>query len=105
LALDKLELRTKSYKNQSEGIVPQKSELLKQVLMLVMLHRELFGQERVYLRAILLIVSEIFAFSGHRVTDLLRAVGLVKEDWSAWYRLWESAPYGGMSDCARRTTG
>jgi hypothetical protein len=89
LALDKLELRTKSYKNQSEGIVPQNSELLKQVLRLVMLHREMFGQERVYLRVILLLLSEIFAFSGHRVTDLLRAVGLVKEDWSAWYRLWE----------------
>jgi hypothetical protein len=69
--------------------VPQNHELLKQVLIRVMLHRELFGQERVYLRAILLLLSEIFAFSSHRVTDLLRAVGLVKEDWSAWYRLWE----------------
>jgi hypothetical protein len=89
LTLDKLEIRSKSLKSQAEGIVPQSSELLKQVLILVMLHRELFRQERVYLRTILLIVSELFAFSGHRVTDLLRAVGLVKEDWSAWYRLWE----------------
>ncbi len=69
--------------------MPQKNELLKQVLFLGMLHREPFRQERVYFRVILLLLSEIFAFSSHRVTDLLRAVGLVKEDWSAWYRLWE----------------
>jgi hypothetical protein len=89
LTLYKLEIRSKSCKSQSEGIVPQNQELLKQVVMLVLLHRELFGQERVYLRVILLILSELFAFSGHRVTDLLRAVSLVKEDWSAWYRVWE----------------
>ena len=69
--------------------MPQNSELINQVLLLVLLHREIFGQERIYLRAVLLVISEIFAFSGHRVTDLLRAVGLVQEDWSAWYRLWE----------------
>jgi hypothetical protein len=89
LALDKLRLRAKANKNQSEGIVPQSSELIKQVVLLLGLHRAIFGQERVYVRAVLLVVSEIFAFRGHRVTDLLRGVGLVREDWSAWYRVWE----------------
>jgi hypothetical protein len=53
------------------------------------LHEAIFGQQRVFVRAVLLLVSEVFAFSGHRVTDLLRAVGLVGEDWSAWYRVFE----------------
>jgi hypothetical protein len=69
--------------------VPQNSELIKQVCVLLALHREIFGQTRVYIRAVALLLSEIFAFSGHRVTDLLRAVGMVGEDWSAWYRVWE----------------
>src|SRR5258708_22521781 len=29
------------------------------------------------------------AFRGRRLTDRLRSLGLVAEDWSAWYRLWE----------------
>ncbi len=57
--------------------------------MLLALHEVIFGQERVFVRAVLLVFSELFAFSGHRVTDLLRAVGLVDEDWSAWYRVFE----------------
>jgi hypothetical protein len=69
--------------------VPQSSEVIKQLFVLLALQREIFGQERVYVRAVLLVLSEIFAFRGHRVTDLLRAVGLVGEDWSAWYRVWE----------------
>jgi hypothetical protein len=69
--------------------VPQNSELINQVFILLGLHREIFGQERVFVRAVLLVMGELFAFSGHRVTDLLRAVGLVREDWSAWYRVFE----------------
>ena len=69
--------------------MPQSSELINEVILLLVLHRAVFGQERVYIRAVLLVLSEVFAFSGHRVTDLLRAVGLVGEDWSAWYRVWE----------------
>ena len=69
--------------------MPQSSDLINQVVVLLALHREIFGQERVYVRVVLLVFSELFAFSGHRVTDLLRAVGLVGEDWSAWYRVWE----------------
>ena len=57
--------------------------------MLLRLHEAIFGQERVFVRAVGLVLSEVFAFSGHRVTDLLRAMGLVGEDWSAWYRVFE----------------
>jgi hypothetical protein len=69
--------------------VPQSSELINQVFSLLALHEAIFGQERVFVRAVLLLISELFAFSGHRVTDLLRTVGLVGEDWSAWYRVFE----------------
>lgn len=69
--------------------MPQSSELIKQVMVLLARHRGIFGQERVFVRVVLLLFSELFAFKSHRVTDLLRAVGVVAEDWSAWYRVWE----------------
>ena len=62
----------------------QNSERINQVFMLVALHGAMFGQERVFVGAVVLIMSELLALSGHRVTDLLGAVGLVGEDWSAW---------------------
>jgi len=69
--------------------VPQNSDLINQMMYLLELHRSVFGQERVYLRGLLLVVGELFAFKGHRVTDLLRAMGLVEEDWTAWYRIFQ----------------
>lgn len=69
--------------------MPQSNDLIKHVFDLLGQHAGLFGQKRVFVRAVLLVLSEVFAFSGHRVTDLLRAVGLVGEDWSAWYRVFE----------------
>ncbi len=68
---------------------PQETALINWVWVLLEVHRAVFGQERVYLRALAMVLGEIIAFNGHRVTDLLRSVGLVAEDWSAWYRLWE----------------
>lgn len=65
----------------------QTQELLKQVMELWEAHRESFGQRRVYLRVLALFVGELFAYSTHRVTDLLRGLGLVNEDWSSWYRV------------------
>jgi hypothetical protein len=69
--------------------VPHSSEMVKGVLKLVEAHREAFGQERVYLRAMALVLGEMLAFCGHRVTDLLRALGCRQEDWTAWYRLFQ----------------
>jgi hypothetical protein len=34
-----------------------------------------FGQERVYVRAVMLVLAEILRFGGHQVTSLLRSVG------------------------------
>ncbi len=67
--------------------VPQSWGLVKSLLRLVEGQRSAFGQERVYLRAVGLVVGELLAFGPHRITDLLRALGCVSEDWSAWYRL------------------
>jgi DDE superfamily endonuclease len=54
---------------------------------LVMAHRPAFRQERVFRRAMLLLVGWLFAFSRKTMTQLLAALGLVNQDWSAWYRL------------------
>jgi hypothetical protein len=87
--LGRLALPQESIRHEAEGIVPQSSELIKQVLELLELHREIFGQHRVYVRVLLLVVGEIFAFKGHRVSDILRGLRLVEEDWTAWYRLYQ----------------
>lgn len=70
-------------------MVRQATSVITWLWVLLDVHRAMFGQERVYLRAVAMVLSEIVAFNGHRVTDLLRGLGLVGEDWSAWYRLWE----------------
>ena len=69
--------------------VPQSPGLVKQVLALIAAQRSAFSQERVYWRAVALVLAEVLAFGSHRVTDLLKALGCVDEDWSAWYRLWQ----------------
>jgi hypothetical protein len=69
--------------------VPQREPLVKQILKLVERHRTAFGQERVYLRGMGLVLGELLAFGQHRVTDLLRGLGCTQEDWSAWYRVFQ----------------
>src|SRR5215213_923209 len=69
--------------------VPQSGEVVKQLLKLVESHRAAFGQERVYLRGMGLVIGELLAFGQHRVTDLLRGLGCTQEDWSAWYRMFQ----------------
>jgi hypothetical protein len=49
--------------------------------------REVFGQERVFRRAVALVFAELFTLGRHTVTQLLRTLGAVGQDWSAWYRL------------------
>lgn len=49
--------------------------------------RPIFRQERTYLRALGLLLGELFVFSRHTVTQELLALGLTDGDWSAWYRL------------------
>jgi hypothetical protein len=61
--------------------------LLVKLMSLLEAQRSAFGQERVYRRAMALLWGEVFAFGRHTVTQLLLTLGLVNEDWSAWYRL------------------
>lgn len=61
--------------------------LLQNWLSLLEAHRPAFRQERTYLRAIALVMGELFSFARHTVTQGLLALGLTDADWSAWYRL------------------
>jgi hypothetical protein len=61
--------------------------LLMKLMVLLAAQRSIFGQERVYRRAMALVLAEVFAFGRHTVTQLLLTLGLADEDWSAWYRL------------------
>lgn len=67
--------------------IPQKSELLKQLIALLQAHRPIFGQERVFQRVALLVVAELVVFARHTITQLLMSVGRTETDWSGWYRL------------------
>ena len=69
--------------------MPQDESLVKGMLELMEASRGGFGQGRVYLRAVLMAVAEVMSVGRHQVTDLLRSVGLVEEDWTAWYRMLE----------------
>lgn len=66
--------------------IPQNQELLKHLFELIEAHRLVFKQERSYHRAIALLFAEIIVFARHTITQMLLSLGLVKEDWSAWYR-------------------
>ncbi len=46
-------------------MVPQEGGLINWLWMLLEVHRAVFGQERVYLRALAMVVGEITAFNGH----------------------------------------
>ena len=61
--------------------------VLVQLVALFEAHRSVFRQERTYLRAMALLLAELFTFARHTVTQGLLALGLVNADWSAWYRL------------------
>lgn len=67
--------------------IPQNEELLKHLFGLLQAHREIFKQERVYQRVVALVVAEIFVFARHTVTQLLMALGMTEQDWSAMYRV------------------
>jgi hypothetical protein len=62
-------------------------ELLQELYQLILAHRAAFKQERTFLRAMALLMGELFSFARHTVTQGLLALGLTDADWSAWYRL------------------
>lgn len=61
--------------------------LLDELMQLLGKHQELYGQKRVFNRVLALVMAELFSFARHTITQLLLALGLTDEDWSAWYRL------------------
>ena len=73
--------------------VPQNDELLKNLDALLAVHRPLFKQQRVYERVVKLVLGELLSFGRHTVTQLLLALGLGGQDWSAWYRLFSAGRF------------
>jgi hypothetical protein len=75
--------------------------LLQALMNLLEAHRSIFRQERTYLRALGLLISELFVFARHTVTQELLALGLTDADWSAWYRLFSRERFDPerASDC------
>jgi hypothetical protein len=67
--------------------VPQLPGLVNEIAQLLLAHREAFGQQRVFERAVALVFAELIVWARHTVTALLWALGVQEEDWSAWYRL------------------
>lgn len=67
--------------------IQQNEEILKQLVELLEAHRGAFGQQRVYERLKALVFGEMLALGRHTLTQVLMALGLTSEDWSAWYRL------------------
>lgn len=61
--------------------------LLNELLDLVGKCKQTYQQERVFHRALALVMAELFAFGRHTITQLLLTLGIIDEDWSAWYRL------------------
>jgi hypothetical protein len=61
--------------------------LLQNLFTLLEAFRPVYQQERTFLRALGLLLGEVFVFARHTVTQELLALGLTDCDWSAWYRL------------------
>lgn len=69
---------------------PNKGELpalLEELWKLLSRARQAFGQERVFRRAVSFVLGELFTLGRHTVTQILRTLGAIDVDWSAWYRL------------------
>ena len=76
-----------------ESTIPQNDDLIKNLFDLLEAHRGVFGQGRVFERAVALVIGELFAFTRHTVTQLLMGLGLVDADWSAWYRFFSKGRF------------
>src|SRR5262245_41318849 len=75
------------FKNSTQSLLIQKLfELLES-------HRRVFGQERVYWRAMGMVFGEVFNFGRHTVTQILMTLGITDGDWSSWYRLFSRGRY------------
>lgn len=71
----------------------ENSPLLKHLFALLQEHQPVFKQERVYERAVALVLAEVFVFARHTITQLLMTLGLVEQDWSAMYRVFSQGRF------------
>lgn len=67
--------------------------ILSELLKLVAKCEKTYGQPRVYQRVKALVMGELFAFGRHTITQVLMSLGMVADDWSAWYRLFSEGRY------------
>jgi hypothetical protein len=67
--------------------------LLTELLKLVAKCELVYSQKRVFSRALAMVMGELFTFGRHTITQLLLSLGLVEEDWSAWYRLFSEGRF------------
>ena len=67
--------------------VPEFPGLVNELVQLLLAHRGAFKQQRVFERVVALVLAEVVVWARHTVTQLLWALGIQHEDWSAWYRL------------------
>ena len=66
---------------------PAVAPLLVCLLELLAAFRPALRQERPYRRCVALVFGSVFAFARHTLSQLLLALGVTEQDWSAWYRL------------------
>ncbi len=78
--------------NDSQKI-QEKPVLLTELMGLVAKCEAVYGQKWVFNRVLALIMAELFAFGRHTITQLLLTLGLVDEDWSAWYRIFSEGRF------------
>lgn len=72
---------------------PEKPTLLTELMSLIAKHEPLYGQKRVFNRVLALTMAELFAFGRHTITQLLLTLGIVDEDWSAFYRIFSEGRF------------
>ena len=73
--------------------VEKKPEILAEIWEILGGMRAGYKQERTYRRAIAMVLGEIFNLGRHTVTQMLRSLGVVAEDWSAWYRVFSEGRF------------
>lgn len=75
--------------------------LLHELLALLLSHRSAFRQERTFGRMQALIFGYLFSFARRTVTQVLLALGLTDDDWSAFYRLFNEPriDYEALTGC------
>lgn len=73
--------------------IAQNEELLKALEELLRAHRGIFKQERVYQRITALVYGKLATFGRHTLSQMILVLGLVHDDWTAWYRVFNQARF------------